>query len=127
MTNQDLAGVWDLKIFEITSPDGITSPWGKNTTGKLIYTETGYVSCAFNSDPEMQNPSFEDLYDCLLFYVGTYTIPGPGKITHHVCNASDRNRIGKELHREATLDGEVLSIFSVGDFGRSRVVWRKIT
>jgi hypothetical protein len=74
----------------------------------------------------MQNPSFEDLYDCLLFYVGTFTIPGPGKITHHICNASDRNRIGKELHREASLDGEVLSIFSVGDFGRSRVVWKKI-
>ena len=126
MTNQDLAGVWDLKNFEITSPEGITRPWGKNTSGKIIYTESGYVSCAFNSDPEMQNPTFEDLYDCLLFYVGTYSIPGPGKIIHHVCNASDRNRIGKELRREIKLEGNVLSICSEGDFGRSRAVWEKI-
>jgi hypothetical protein len=125
MTHQDLAGVWDLKIFEITDPEGTTRLWGKNTTGKIIYTESGYVSCAFNSDPEMANPSFEDLYDCLLFYVGTYTIPGPGKIIHHVCNASDRSRIGKDLHREIKLDGGVLSISSVGDFGKSRAVWEK--
>ena len=81
MTNQDLAGVWNLKIFEITDPSGITRPWGKNTTGKIIYTESGYVSCAFNSDPEMTNPSFEDLYDCLL----------EGKVLS-ICSAGDFGR-----------------------------------
>ncbi len=126
ITNEKLSGVWDLKIFEITDQAGVTRPWGKNTKGKIIYTRSGYVSCAFNSDPEIDSPSFEDLYDCLLFYVGTYTIPAQGKIIHHVCNASDQNRIGKDLHREISVEGDLLTICSAGEFGKSRVVWNQI-
>lgn len=123
MNKTDIIGSWKLKAFTIESPDGLVKPWRKNATGLLIYTAEDTVSIAMNADlPEGST----DRFDGILFYSGTYEIREPNTIIHHVSNASDKERVGKEMVREAVLNGHDLELTGRGAFGIARVTWERI-
>lgn len=123
----DVIGVWRLLRFEIESIQGDVSPWGSNVRGTLIYTSDGYVSVGINSDPDPECPEPDRTLDSILFYSGTYRITGTSQITHHIMNASDRERIGHELVRKVVLADGVLSIEARGEYGVARLVWANLS
>jgi hypothetical protein len=64
--------------------------------------------------------------DSILFYAGTYQVDG-STIRHQVTNASSPARIGKEMIRHATLEGDVLTLVTPQEsFGRAILRWRRI-
>lgn len=120
-------GCWDLESFDIVDSSQKIRPWGKNTTGLLIYSPEGYMSVSINKDVESNTEQeTKNILDSILFYSGTYSING-GEIHHQVFNASNPSRIGKSMIRYPSLNGELLTLKSpVESFGQAILVWRKI-
>ena len=116
---QDVIGAWKLKSFEIEK-EGVSRPWRQNAHGTLIYSEDGYMSVSINSDH-----SEDDWLNSLLFYSGTYEVQGT-TIKHVVLNATNPDRIGNKLIREATFDGKQMSLSAKGPFGHAILNWVKI-
>jgi len=125
MNPLDVVGTWQLAVFEITDPGGMPKPWGANMSGLLIYTLEGTMSVAMNCDPIGDPRDFKSIYDATLFYAGTYEINGDQMI-HHVQNASDPDRIGKDMVRSVGINGDRLMLEGRGEFGRAVVEWRRI-
>lgn len=125
MKNQ-IVGTWLLERFLIESPDGKTRDWGSNSRGQLIYTDSGHMSVSINKDIEAKSTQeAQNIFDSILFYSGTFAIENE-TIKHQVTNASNPNRIGKELIRFAKLDGKHLVLTSPQEsFGRAILTWRK--
>ncbi len=123
----EVIGSWALERFDIEEPSKNVRPWGKNTKGLLIYTADGHMSVSINRDVENKSgQEAKDIFDSILFYSGTYA-PESEIIRHRVTNASNPSRIGKEMIRYATLDGDRLTLKSpVEAFGQATVVWRRI-
>lgn len=123
-----IVGTWLLERFLIESPDGKTREWGSNSRGQLIYTDSGHVSVSINKDIEVKSAQdAQNIFDSILFYSGTFSVENE-TIKHHVTNASNPNRIGKELIRFAKLDGKHLVLSSpLESFGRAILTWRKTT
>lgn len=130
-TERDLLGVWDLVSFEITSPEGVSAPWAREVTGKLIYSDSGYVTCSINGSVEKLEPTLEDLFDSILFYCATFEVAPGGALIHRVCNASDRNRVGRVMERSFVLEkraeGVLMTVTSTGAYGTAMNVWRRQT
>lgn len=122
-----IAGVWELEGFLIENPQGETRNWGSNAQGLLIYTESGHMSVSINKDVENKSAvESQNFFDSILFYSGTYSVDGE-TIKHKVTQASNPNRIGKELIRFATLEGDLLTLISPAEsFGRAILKWRKV-
>lgn len=120
-------GAWTLESFMIENPPGETSNWGPNTQGLLLYTDTGHMSVSINKDVENKSTvEAQNFFDSILFYSGTYFVDRT-TIKHKVTQASNPNRIGKELLRFATLEGDLLTLVSpLESFGRAILKWRKI-
>ncbi len=129
-----LVGTFTLDSFLIESPDGDQKPWGTNARGLLIYSADGYMSVAINSDITANDAgsastpsSIEAIFDSILFYSGRYQLEGGNLIRHHVINASNPDRIGKELLRFADWDSGCLKLATPSEsFGRALLVWRRI-
>lgn len=120
-------GTWSLESFEIEDLQKQISPWGQDANGLLIYSDTGHVSVAINKviARTSENES-EDIFDSILFYAGTFRIEGT-TIRHQVTNASNPSRIGKEMIRYATLDGEVMTLVTPQEaFGRAILRWKRV-
>ncbi len=124
MEVNELVGSWSLQAFEIQDTQGNLRSWGSNVTGLLIYSSDGRMSVSINADPSGDPPSPTQLLAAMLFYSGTFEIRD-GHIVHLVTNASDRSRIGNEMVRSAELKSELLTIKAAGDYGSSRLVWRR--
>ena len=124
------AGSWRLESFSIQEPSGKVRPWGRNTHGMLIYSADGYMSVSINRDNEKKSGNeAKDLFDSILFYSGTYSTDSEqcDLIRHKVTNASNPDRIGRDMIRYANLDGDLLTLKSpVEAFGQATLVWRKI-
>jgi len=122
-----IVGTWLLERFLIESPDGKTRDWGSNSRGQLIYTDSGHMCVSINKDIESKSEQeAQNIFDSILFYSGTFSIENE-TIKHRVTNASNPNRIGKELIRFAKLDGKHLVLTSPEEsFGRAILTWRKI-
>lgn len=120
-------GAWALESFLIETPQGETRKWGANTQGLLLYTDTGHMSVSINKDVENKSAvEAQNFFDSILFYSGSYFVDGT-TIKHKVTQASNPNRIGKELLRFATLEGDLLTLVSPSEpFGRAILKWRKI-
>lgn len=120
-------GTWLLERFLIESPQGEIRDWGSNSKGQLIYTHSGHMSVSINKDVENKSAiEAQNFFDSILFYSGTYTVEGE-TIKHQVTQASNPNRIGKELIRYAKLDKNILSLISPHEsFGRAILTWRKV-
>ena len=124
---QQLIGTWTLEAFEIESPDGTVKPWGQNTHGLLIYTNTGHLSVSINRDVVQKSENeFEKLFDSILFYSGTYKIEN-NVIRHQVTEASNPNRIGKEMIRYAEIKEDIVTLTTPKEsFGIARLIWKKM-
>jgi len=120
-------GSWELVSFEIEDPNHQKRPWGKNTTGLLIYSPDGHMSVSINREVEKKSDEeFKNLFDSILFYSGTYVVEGE-IIRHQVTQASNPARIGKSLIRYASLNGNLLTLKSpIESFGQATLFWRKI-
>ncbi len=127
MKNQ-IIGTWTLESFLIENLQGETCNWGANTQGLLLYTDSGHMSVSINKDVENKSTvDAQNIFDSILFYSGTYSVDG-STIKHMVTQASNPNRIGKELLRTAILEGNLLTLTSpLESFGRAILKWRKIT
>jgi Lipocalin-like domain len=122
-----IIGTWLLERFLIESPEGKSRDWGSNSRGQLIYTGSGHMSVSINKDVEAKSTvESQNVFDSILFYSGTFSVENE-IIKHRVTNASNPNRIGKELIRFAKLDGDLLILTSPQEsFGRAILTWRKI-
>lgn len=127
MKLEQVHGTWTLESFDIENKQGVRSPWGTNTRGLLIYSPSGHMSVSINKDIEPSDDGeAADTLDSILFYSGTYAIED-AIIRHQVTNASNPARIGKEMIRHASLDGDLLSLTTPQEsFGRAILVWRKV-
>lgn len=134
MLNQKWIGTWELISFEIEDLEGNRKPWGKNTHGLLIYTPTGHMSVSINKEIELSGEGeAQDIFNSTLFYAGTYSINQGDEVfvRHHVTEASNPSRIGKEMLRHMrffTDSGEnTLELSSPKEsFGRGIIIWKKI-
>jgi hypothetical protein len=128
MNFEQIVGTYKLVAFDIESPEGVKSSWGKNLHGLLIYAATGHMSVSINKDvdPDPTQSDSENLFDSILFYAGTYQIEGV-VIRHQVTEASNPSRIGKEMIRYAEWAGNELRLKTPKEaFGQATLVWRKL-
>ncbi len=127
-TKDQIIGTWKLDSFQIESPDGTRRDWGQNPHGLLIYSGTGHMSVSINktveNDPD-QNET-QNLFDSILFYAGTYSVES-NTIKHQVTEASNPDRIGREMIRFAEFNNNVVTLVTPKEsFGRAILVWRKV-
>jgi Lipocalin-like domain len=125
MNRKDIIGSWSLESFEIKRPTGDIEKWGSNPQGLLIYADDGKMSVAINSQISAEEKDPAAILKSVLFYSGDFEVSG-SRIIHHVTQATDPQRIGKELIRDATLNDTLLTLTGSGGFGTAIVRWRKI-
>ena len=123
-----VVGTWRLETFEIEDLAGQKRPWGRNTHGLLIYSSTGHMSASINREIENRSENWhQNLFDSILFYSGTFSVEGD-TITHSVTEASNPERIGKQMIRHATLVGDLLQLRSPKEkFGTAHLTWRRVS
>ena len=120
--SQAIVGSYNLNSFEIEKSEGVSVPWRKNANGMLIYTSEGTMSVSINAEKDRSDRQESET---LLFYAGTYEVRDQNIIVHHVTNASGLDRIGKEMVREASVEGNRIRLISRGEFGVATLVWEK--
>ena len=120
MTKNDLINTWVLVSFELRKESGeIIYPFGKNATGRIIYTPSGDFSAQvmrknrskFESDDQMKG-SVEEVMEnfrSVISYFGSYTID-ENIITHHVEESLFPNWNGLSMKRFAKLDNNLLEL-----------------
>lgn len=126
-TNHSVVGTWRLDRFEIEPTEGSTRSWGSNAHGLLIYAPTGHMSVSINKDVVRESETeSEDLFDSVLFYAGTYQVEGD-LIRHQVTEASNPQRIGKEMLRYAKFENNTITLTTPKEnFGRAILVWQRV-
>lgn len=68
-----------------------------------------------------------DIFGSILFYSGTYAVEGD-VITHKVTEASNPQRIGKDMIRYAKTEGTRVTLSSPKEsFGTAHLVWQRIS
>ncbi len=123
---KEIAGSWRLKSFKIESPEGQIRDWGVDAHGLLIYTLDGFMSVSINRKvQEKSDNRFENLFDSILFYSGTYKIE-EDLIRNKVTEASNPDRIGKEMIRYAKSEGNTITLTTPKEaFGTAILVWQR--
>lgn len=121
-------GTWNLESFELEDQQGLRRPWGLKSHGLLMYTDSGHMSVSINRTIEQKSDnSAQNIFDSILFYSGTYSVAG-NTINHHVTQASNPQRIGKNLIRYAKLNSDVLTLSSPQEsFGTAHLTWKRIS
>lgn len=130
MNPSDIQGPWELLDFVLERHSRLKEQWGANVRGYLFYAATGHMSVSINRDPSPNLPDAANQaqanFNAGLFYAGTYKLQG-STIVHQVTVASDLRRVGKEMLRFASLDGETLTLKSPReDFGTAVLAWRRL-
>lgn len=120
-------GTWSLQDFVIHPKEGPQRPWGQSITGLLVYSESGHVSVSINrAVDESDSNKDQAILNSVLFYAGTYSVEG-GTILHKVTQATNPQRIGREMIRYAKLEDTTLTLTTPDeDFGKAILIWRKI-
>ena len=119
ITEKTIVGSWHLKSFKLIT-NNKSKDWRLNVSGILIYSPDGYMSVAINSDTKDV-----EWIDSILFYSGTYRIISNNTIEHIVLNASSKDRIGKNMIRNACFKDSNLILSANGDFGEAVLIWSK--
>ncbi len=127
LSKQSIVGVWALDAFTIHKTNGTFAPWGDGAHGMLIYTDSGHVSVSINRKVEKTEPEEKGFYDSILFYSGTFEVVAD-QILHEVQNASNPNRVGRNMIRFASLEGSKQITLKTPneEWGHAVLVWRKI-
>ena len=125
-----IVGTWSLESFVLKEEDEVAHPWGHEVTGLLIYTLSGYMAVSINrfapwGDGVKPLKESEDIMSRVLSYAGTYRVDS-GVVRHDVKNASDPERIGKELTRTGFLEGQRLTLVSNGPGFEAKLVCMRI-
>lgn len=138
-------GVWELvEIRERTGSGSFAPPpdFGPDPAGRLVYTESGHVSVNFmrknrpvwrteDAPADSERANAATGYGA---YSGRYTVEeGHGMVVHHVEVALIPNRVGRELKRHFSFDGDGLLTLRPPPFLRSdgaeverELVWKRI-
>lgn len=105
MKINSFVGTYKLESFEIEETSGLKRSWGKDVHGLLIYTSDGHMSVSINKAVENKSDNdSKNIFDSILFYSGTCAVEGD-VITHKVTEASNPQRIGKDMIRYAKTEG----------------------
>ncbi|MEO0606546.1 MAG: lipocalin-like domain-containing protein, partial [Myxococcota bacterium] len=83
-----LHGSWNLTSFVIEPPTGGARPWGDDVRGLLLYDPSGRMSVAMNRRPADASGEPGTVLASGLFYAGTFSVLGDGRIHHEVTIAS---------------------------------------
>lgn len=127
-TKDQIVGSWRLAAFQIEDVEGNRRDWGNNIHGLLIYAPTGHMSVSINKDIENdpEQSESENRFDSTLFYSGTYVVDG-NTITHKVTEASNPDRIGRDMIRYAEFEKDLVVLTTPKEsFGRAILTWRKV-
>jgi Lipocalin-like domain len=123
-----LLGTWKLISVTAILPDGTVEneAYGSNPTGYITYTSEGKMMVIFSKSdrPPLSKENASPLsaaihsvpieersqaFSTFNAYAGTYTLSG-NTVTHHVEVASIPNRVGKNLVRTFTLNGNQITL-----------------
>jgi hypothetical protein len=123
----DVVGVWWLVAFHDVDEAGARSegPLGADPKGILVYTGDGHVSVNMMRTGAVDNPSPRDY----MGYAGTWRW-SDGRIRHRILVTPRRDWIGTEQVRDATLDGDLLTLHATAvDNGRHQdrvLIWQRV-
>jgi hypothetical protein len=147
--NNPLLGTWKLISAIATLADGTVEPdvYGSNPTGYLTHTSEGQMMVILSRSDrlpfseEIRSPLSEDMYSVPIkeraqafatfsAYAGTYRLNG-NTVTHHLEVASIPNRVGTDLVRTFTLDGnrvtlKTLPTMSNGVLKVFELIWERV-
>lgn len=128
MKTDNFVGTYKLESFEIEETSGKKRSWGKDVHGLLIYTSDGHMSVSINKAVENKaDNDSKNIFDSILFYSGTYAVEGD-VITHKVTEASNPQRIGKDMIRYAKTEGSRVTLSSPKEsFGTAHLVWKRVS
>ncbi|WP_405984215.1 lipocalin-like domain-containing protein [Streptomyces sp. NBC_00872] len=142
MLADQVVGTWQLMSFtaEYTERPGITYPLGQDATGIIMYTADGYMSAQImrpgRHDYHLLDSDGDDLEQAAaaatgyLAYSGKYTVDESARTLHHDVEVSLLPAwLGTILIREATFDGNQLTLVADDTFPRGMVhsvlVWKR--
>jgi hypothetical protein len=126
ITPASIHGSWSLLSFDIEKLDKSVAPWGQNSRGLLIFAPSGHMSVSINRDLRQGDSDAQNIFDSILFYSGTFRIEG-SVVMNKVQNASNPARIGKDMIRYASLDGDVLTLKTPQEsFGTATLRWKRL-
>lgn len=126
ITLNSVQGSWSLLSFDIEKLDKSVASWGQNARGLLVFAPSGHMSVSINRDMGQGDSEAQKIFDSILFYSGTYRIEGY-VVRHLVQNASNPVRIGKEMIRYASLEGDVLTLKTPQEsFGTATLRWKRL-
>jgi hypothetical protein len=122
MKKKDFTGTWKLVSSEFRLPDGqVTYPYGKDATGMLIYSDSGYMSVqimrqqrlVFTSGDRLKGTTEEIKYafEGYAAYFGTYHVnEKEGTVTHQVEGSLFPNWAGVNQKRFFELSDDQLTL-----------------
>jgi len=134
-----LVGHWALEVYELRPVNEGESPYplGPDATGRITYTEDGYVSVFLQAarrpptpgrtaDVELKTAA----YDTFIAYGGTYELRGD-TVVHHVEFSSVPVWTGSDQERHVEFDDGhlvlTLPVTVAGTQREYRLVWRRLT
>ncbi|MFN8112681.1 MAG: lipocalin-like domain-containing protein [Solirubrobacterales bacterium] len=138
---RDLIGHWRLAGWTGETDDGErVEPGGGDPSGDLIYLPTGRMAVqiahggreGFGSrDLEAGDESGRaDAYGTYIAYAGTFSVPEPGTVVHHVAQALHPDQAGMDKRRAYELDGDDLRLWTqpvavAGAMASSELHWKR--
>ncbi len=136
-----LLGEWTLVSWSgIDSQGERVSHGGAKPSGELIYLESGRMAAQIQHDGRVPFGSRDwsagddderaAAYSTYNAYCGTFSVPEPGIVVHHVEQAIHPDHPGMDKRREFELDGDQLKlrtqdIETPAGPATSELVWRR--
>ena len=121
MTADDLIGAWKLEGWDaINEQNETTQPYGDAPAGFIMYTPDGYMSAQIRGNGG-EGVTPEGLF---LAYAGPYEIDGE-TVIHKVEIANWYPLVGSDQPRQATFDGDQLTLSAEARGLRHFIRWRK--
>jgi len=118
---EELIGEWTLVSWNGEDEDGeAVSHGGDEPTGELVYLPSGRMAVQIQSDGRDEFGSTDRdagsateraiAYSTYNAYCGTFSVPEPGKVVHHVELSIHPDQPGMDKEREYELDGDQLTL-----------------
>ena len=112
MNSDALVGAWDLVAWTVSTPDGVSAPYGADATGLLIYSADGRMSAIIqgagrqplSTASPRRAPAVEQAaaFATCFAYAGTYAVVGDD-VLHTVTLALNPALVGSVQRRRVAL------------------------